>query len=123
MRNKMLKLSGAVAASWDDPAALWSQANGSAGNVAPVAATATWAAYRGPSLDLGVGGGAVNGHAGWALPICLWHWALKTTQMLLQLDAAGQNRSPGLCRCHERRCQTTDMHRMTCLPCLASSMP
>lgn len=77
MRNKMLKLSGAAAAHWEDPAAPWSQANGSAGDAAPVAAAAAWAAYRGPSLDLGLGGGAANGHAGWALPTCLWHWALE----------------------------------------------
>ena len=75
MRNKMLKLSGAAAAHWDDPAAPWSQASGSVVDATPVAAAAAWAAYRGPSLDLGVGGGAVNGHAGWALPVCLSHWA------------------------------------------------
>ena len=82
MRNKMLKLSGAAAACWDDPAALWSQANGSAGDATPVAAAAPWAAYCGPSLDLGVGGGAVNGHAGWAFPVCSWRWALKTSPKL-----------------------------------------
>ena len=64
MRNKMLKLSGAGGAHWEDPVAPWSQANGSVGNAAPVAAAAAWAAYRGPSLDLGVGGGAVSRHAG-----------------------------------------------------------
>lgn len=62
MRNKALKLSGAAAARWDDPAVLWSQANGSAGDAAPVAAAGAWA-HRGPSLDLGMGGAAENGHA------------------------------------------------------------
>ena len=107
MRNKMLKLSGAAAGCWADAAVPWTQANGSAADAAPAASAGAWAAHWGPSLDLGVGGAVVNGHAGCGSLRLLMRWTKRGVRLVSFWRLW--------------RCQATRMHR-TCGPLRLASL-